>query len=255
MDESAAANRAWWDHDADEYHARHPEYLGAAAPHGEFYWCPEMLHESEAQLLGDVRGARVLELGCGSAPCARWLAANRAPRFVAGVDISRAMLAHAGGERVVEKPGLAQADASALPFRDSAFDVVYSVFGAIRFVADSAGLMREVARVLRPGGKFVFSIAHPMRWMFVDDPDSLDVYTSYFDRTGYVERDDHGRTTYAEHHRTMGDRFRELIGAGFVLDDLIEPEWPPELDQTWGQWSPQRGAYFPGTAIFSAHLG
>jgi hypothetical protein len=47
---------------------------------------------------------------------------------------------------------------------------------------------------------------------------------------------------------------RELVAAGLVLDDLIEPEWPSDLTQTWGQWSPLRGALFPGTAIFCAHL-
>ena len=62
------------------------------------------------------------------------------------------------------------------------------------FVADSAGVMREVARVLRPGGRFVFSTTHPMRWAFPDDPgpQGLVASSSYFDRTPYVEEDDTG---------------------------------------------------------------
>ena len=52
----------------------------------------------------------------------------------------------------------------------------------------------------------------------------------------------------------MGDRVRDLVSAGFVLEDLIEPEWPEDLDVTWGQWSPLRGAVIPGTAIFVARL-
>ena len=55
-------------------------------------------------------------------------------------------------------------------------------------------------------------------------------------------------------HRTVGDRIRELVGAGFVLQDLIEPEWPEWLDREWGQWSPLRGSIFPGTAIFVSTL-
>jgi len=42
------------------------------------------------------------------------------------------------------------------------------------------------------------------------------------------------------------------VAAGFVLTDLIEPEWPEGHEQIWGQWSPLRGRIFPGTAIFVA---
>ena len=61
-----------------------------------------------------------------------------------------------------------------------------------------------------------------------------------------------GKPTYVEHHRTLGDRVREIVAAGLVLEDLVEPEWPPELHREWGQWSPLRGRIFPGTAIFVA---
>jgi hypothetical protein len=55
---------------------------------------------------------------------------------------------------------------------------------------------------------------------------------------------------YVEHHRTLGDRVRELSAAGFVLVDLVEPEWPVDNHQVWGGWSPLRGRLVPGTAIF-----
>jgi hypothetical protein len=116
--------------------------------------------------------------------------------------------------------------------------------------------MREVARVLRPGGRWVFSTTHPFRWCFRDDPGpgGLVVDSSYFDRRAYVEQDEAGRATYVEHHRTVGDRVRELVAAGFVLDDLVEPDWPAGHEQAWAQWSPLRGRLMPGTAIFVAHL-
>ncbi|MGB7817741.1 MAG: SAM-dependent methyltransferase, partial [Ornithinibacter sp.] len=58
--------------------------------------------------------------------------------------------------------------------------------------------------------------------------------------------------TYAEHHRTLGDLVRQVVAAGLVLTDLVEPEWPPRNTATWGGWSPLRGALLPGTAIVVA---
>jgi SAM-dependent methyltransferase len=250
---SRAANRRWWDADAESYHREHGEFLGDA----DFVWCPENLREGDVRLLGEVAGRRVLEVGCGSAPCARYLRARGAQ--VVAFALSAGMLAHgraAAARSGIEVP-LVQADACELPFASGAFDIAFSAFGAVPFVADSARLMREVARVLRPGGRWVFAVNHPMRWAFPDDPGpaGLTVIQSYFDRSPYVEVDAADVPAYVEHHRTMGDRIRELVAAGFVLQDLIEPEWPDGFEQEWGQWSPLRGEYFPGTAIFVSRLG
>ena len=115
----------------------------------------------------------------------------------------------------------------------------------------------EVARVLRPGGRWVFAVTHPIRWAFPDDPGvgGLTATRSYFDRTPYVEIGESGAVLYAEYHRTLGDHVGELAAAGFVLDRLVEPEWPAGHDRTWGGWGPVRGARLPGTAIFVTHLG
>jgi SAM-dependent methyltransferase len=250
--DSQRASRRWWDADAGQYHDTHADFLGVDSAGGEFVWCPESLHEGDMRFLGDIVGKRVLEVGCGSAPCARWLAGNGA--YPVGLDLSRQMLDRgvaamaAGGPQVP----LVQAGAEALPFADESFDLACSAFGAVPFVADSALVMREVARVLRPGGRWVFAVNHPMRWIFLDDPGpgGLRAVWSYFDRTSYVEVDGDDVPTYVEHHRTMGDRVREIVAAGLLLLDIVEPEWPEHLDREWGQWSPLRGELFPGTAIF-----
>jgi SAM-dependent methyltransferase len=246
--ETARANRRWWDAEADDYHAEHGAFLGTA----DFVWCPERLREEDARLLGDVRERRILEVGCGSAMCSRWLVGQGA-RPIA-TDLSSGMLRHArmGEERTGIGVPLVQADAQHLPFAAASFDIAFTAFGAVPFVADSARVMREVARVLCPGGRWVFATSHPMRWCFPDDPgpDGLTARMPYWDRTPYVEFDDRGAPTYVEHHRTMGDRVREIVAAGFALVDLIEPEWPAGLTEEWGQWSPLRGAIFPGTSIY-----
>ncbi|MCW2540049.1 MAG: Methyltransferase type 11 [Frankiales bacterium] len=256
---SARANRRWWDADADNYHAEHGRFLGVS----DFVWCPEGLTEDSAALLGpaaDLAGRRVLEVGCGSAMCSRWLADRGA--HPVGFDISMGMLRYRppvqpGAERsaptrpVTELP-LVQADAQIMPFVTGSFDIAFSAYGAVPFVADSAAVMAEAARVLSPGGRWVFAVTHPVRWAFPDSPgaDGLTATMSYFDRRPYVEFDEADTPTYVEHHRTLGDRVRELTSAGFQLLDLIEPEWPAELTEEWGGWSPLRGKHLPGTAIF-----
>jgi SAM-dependent methyltransferase len=252
--ESAQANRLWWDANASDYYAEHGGVLGDA----DLLWCPEGLREADARLLGDVEGLSVLEVGGGAAQGGRWLTTQGAR--VTALDVSRGQLQQSRRLDVttgVPVPALVQADAQRLPFLDASFDVVMSAFGGIPFVADSAGTMRELARVARPGARVVFSVTHPLRWAFPDDPGpaGLTVRQSYFDRTPYVEEDAEGRAVYVEHHRTLGDRIRELVAAGLVLDDLIEPEWPEGRTQEWGQWSPLRGGLVPGTAIFLAHKG
>ncbi|MBB2941541.1 SAM-dependent methyltransferase [Actinoplanes lutulentus] len=250
--EARRANRSWWDLDADDYQDEHGAFLGDS----DFVWCPERLREADARLLGRVQGKKILELGAGAAAASRWLRLEGA--HPVAIDLSAGMLRHAAltADKTGVRVPLVQSDAMALPFRDDAFDIVCTAFGAIPFVADSAAAMREVARVLRPGGSWVFSVTHPMRWAFWDDPgaEGLTVRNSYFDRSPYVERDDDGQVTYLEQHRTLGDRIREIVAAGFVLRDLIEPEWPEGHEGTWGQWSPLRGRLFPGTAIFVCDL-
>jgi SAM-dependent methyltransferase len=249
--ETARANRTWWDVEADDYYAEHGAFLGD----DDFVWGPEGLREADAGLLGDVRGKQLLEIGAGAAQCSRY-AARRGARVVA-TDISQGML-HQGLDlnlRFMVEAGLTlplvQCDAGNLPFGDGSFDTVFTSYGVIPFVADSAAVMAEAARVLRPGGQFVFSTTHPIRWTFPDNPGypGLTVSSSYFDRTPYVEEES-GAATYVEHHRTMGDRVREVTAAGLRLVDLVEPDWPDQNQQVWGGWSPLRGALIPGTAIF-----
>ncbi len=246
--DGGAAGRLWWDANAAEYLDEHGDFLGDAL----FRWGPEGLTEAEAGLLGDVAGKRVLEVGAGAAQCSRWLRGRGAD--VVATDVSHGMLA--GGAALDASAGVAvpvvQADARALPFADGSFDVVFTSFGAIPFVPDAWRVHAEAARVLRPGGRWVFSVTHPLRWAFPDDPSlrGLTANRSYFDRRPYVEQDAAGRVLYAEYHRTLGDHVRDVVAAGLHVLDVVEPEWPAWNTQVWGGWGPERGAYLPGTAVF-----
>ncbi|UFU08362.1 class I SAM-dependent methyltransferase [Ruania halotolerans] len=247
---AAAANARWWSQTASEYLDEHGGFLGSA----DFCWCPEGLRESDAALLGSLeslRDVRVLEIGAGAAQCSRWLRARGvdavATDVAPGMADAAARLDDATGVPVP----FVTADARDLPFADASFDVVFTAFGAIPFVPDAGRVHQEAARVLRPGGRWVASVTHPLRWAFPDDPTptGLTAVRSYFDRAPYTEFDEAGQCVYAEFHRTVGDHVREVVAAGFEVIDLVEPEWPEQNRNIWGGWGPLRGAILPGTLI------
>lgn len=253
--ESRRANREDWDAYADEYQATHGDFLGDVG----FVWGPEGHQERDLQVLGDpgdLAGLAVLEVGCGAGQCSRWLRSQGAR--VVGLDLSERQLQHS--RRLDEHTGIVVPSvcgtATALPFADDSFDVVFSSFGALQFVADGEDMVAEVARVLRRGGRFAFSVTHPIRWAMPDDagPEGLVVSSSYWDRTPYVEEDEEGNPRYVEHHRTLGDWVALLAGADFGVVGLHEPQWPEGLERVWGGWGPLRGRLIPGTAIIVARL-
>ena len=101
--------------------------------------------------------SRVLDLCCGTGDMTfalRRQAAGSATT-VLGADFSHAMLQRALGKTRQSKdaaPGWIEADALNLPFREASFDLVTSAFG-FRNLADYDAGLREIARVLRPGGE------------------------------------------------------------------------------------------------------
>jgi SAM-dependent methyltransferase len=248
IDETRRASQAWWDANADDYQREHGRFLG----NDRWIWGPEGLDEAQEGLLGSVTGQRILEVGCGAAAGSHWL--RRAGAWPVGIDISHRQLQHS--RRLDEVVPVVVGDAERLPFADASFDGAAAAYGALPFVADAAAVMAEVARVLRPGSRWVFSVSHPIRWCFPDDPSAagLTVNRSYFDRRAYVEQDADGRATYVEHHRTVRDWVRLVLGAGFTVVDVVEPEWPDDQREVWGGWSPLRGRALPGTLILVCQL-
>ena len=201
-------------------------------------------------------GARVLEVGAGAAPV-RALAGRRRARGPSALDLSRR---HAAPRRArwTRAPASPCRSCRPTPSRCRSGDGIVrpGLLGLRRrAVRGRLGrVMREVARVLRPGGRWVFSVTHPMRWAFPDDPGPGGLTVAAVVLRPHAVRRGRRRTappTYVEHHRTLGDRVRELVAAGLVLVDLVEPEWPEGQRAGLGPVvSPLRGGLIPGTAIF-----
>jgi len=149
-------NRKTWDFMAAGYQAKHGERLTETAR----AWGVWRIPEAELGALGEVAGRDVLELGCGAAQWSVAMAEDGARPV--GIDLSGEQLRHA--REATPTLGLIQGSAEELPFSDGSFDLVFCDHGAMGF-ADPARTVPEVARVLRPGGRFAFAVASPFLFM------------------------------------------------------------------------------------------
>lgn len=131
------------------------------------FFVPQIGAPVAADLLEAARlqpGERVLDVACGTGVVTR-LAAERvgASGAVAGLDVNPAMLAVARRE----SPGVRwyEASAESMPLPDASFDVVLCQMG-LQFVADKLAALREIRRVLAPGGRALISVPGPTPTLF-----------------------------------------------------------------------------------------
>ena len=191
-------------------------------------------------MLPPMAGRRVVDLGCGFGWFCRF-AAEAGAASVLGIDLSENMLATAraeGGGIAYER-----ADLETLVLPAAAFDLVYSSL-AVHYVADFPRLARMVAAALEPGGRFVFSMEHPL-YTAPSAPGwiehggrrvwPLDAYLAEGER-----RTDWLAPGVIKYHRGIGTMVSALLAAGFVLTHLVE--WGPDATQIAAhpEWAVER---------------
>ena len=203
-------------------------------------------------------GERVLDVGCGNGLYARKLAALGAE--VVAFDFSAELIALARARAVAaDQPGTiayhvldATDGAALLTLGAGSFDAAICQM-ALFDMAEIAPLMRAVAQLLKPGGRFIFSVMHPcfnnahtVHFAEQADCDGEIVTTYGVKVTGYlsplVERGAAIRNQPQPQlyfHRPLQMLLGAAFEAGFVMDALVEPGFPPEHDSgreglSWG---------------------
>jgi SAM-dependent methyltransferase len=195
----------------------------------DVHYGPISAGESKLKLLGDVKRMDVLEIGCGggqnSIVLAKWGARS------VGLDISEEQIKYArklaSGEGVKVEFYVGCMENLSV-FHAESFDIVLSSF-AIDYAADVQRTFKEVFRVLRGTGLFVFAAAHPiinkgrpMRY----GKRRVWAVANYFDRRRRVWkwRVEEGVAEFRGRQITIQDYFDFLVKAGFSVDRILEPE-------------------------------
>jgi ubiquinone/menaquinone biosynthesis C-methylase UbiE len=197
---------------------------------GEDTYHAKVIAPHFVRMVGAGQGIKVLDIGCGEGYFTRLLAQNGAE--VAGADIAPELIAKAKKQSA----GIAYhaASADALRFaKDGTYDVVTCVL-ALQNMEKLEAVMKEVARVLKPAGKFVFVLNHPAfripkrsAWGWDDSSKTqyrrLDAYLSASREKMDMNPGAAGAHEYTfSFHRSLQDYMKALSGAGFAITRMEE---------------------------------
>lgn len=189
------------------------------------------------QLIGNVDGERLLDLGCGSGIYSVSFAEQGS--HVVALDLSPTMVSLAqqrAHRRGVEADFRVADIRDPLPFDDAGFDIVFTAT-ALHYVEDLGAFMKEAARVMKPTARLVASVLHPMSTAQFQLADSEHVEGPnpwegwYFGSPhrsietpwlGFGAVSSEGRRILCHHH-TISDYFNALSSARLSITDLLEP--------------------------------
>ncbi|MBL7499349.1 methyltransferase domain-containing protein [Frankia sp. CNm7] len=233
-------NRERWNEISDDYQRFNAPRIRGQAFTGAIAWGLWELPESELNILGDVAGLDVLEMGCGGSQWSTALARRGANPV--GIDLSERQLLHS--RRLQRETGLTfplvQGSAESVPFADRSFHIVFADHGAFSF-ADPRRAIPESARILRPGGLLAFSHISPLYEITVEpggDRAGRRLVRDYFGLRMFTDADG-----LVSANLPYGEWIGLFRSCGLTVEDLIEtrPKADPNLtgrqrsDNSWAR--------------------
>ncbi len=187
----------------------------------------------------NIQNKSILCVGCGTGEECQHLLKLGARR-VTGIDISEELINLA--KKTFPKINFQVADVEHLNFLDGEFDFVYSSL-TMHYLKDWSPALKNIHRVLRPGGIFLFSTHHPVKWgaqtlrrkpknAFIlgyekfKDGKQFKIYGDYLNERK-IEDVWFGDFPVSYYHKPISKIFKEVTSAGFEISDIIEPKAIP----------------------------
>lgn len=239
--------REWWNSWSEEFQ----EEYGGGDIDVEIAFGPGAQPGDDLGLLGDLEGKNAIELGCGGAQFG--IAVAKRGAEVTGVDISEKQLSYARkfADEHNQDITLVESSVTDMPMiADATYDLAFNAW-AFQWVEDLQSCFDEAYRILKDGGKLVFSVDHPYYKIF--DPETHEFETSYFDespRRAYSEELDAEMVIY---RRKVSETVTLLRSAGFTIEEIREPgyEDPEEYEAEFGSFVPELMSKVPPTIVYS----
>jgi len=205
-------NRTYWDTYADEWFG-----VTALPQYGTLF-----ATENELHLFGDVNGAKLLEIGCGSGHSLKYHADNGAAELW-GLDMSSKQLDNANNY-LRENNYTAKLICSPMEedcgIPKNYFDFVYSIY-AIGWTTELENTFIKIASYLKKDGIFIFSWQHPLHSCVVVDENNFLFERSYFDESWFTQPMI-GRSNALLCSRKISTYINALSKAGFTIEQMIE---------------------------------
>lgn len=224
----------WWDSVSNNYQE------GSKIRSDSVHYGPFAPNEEKLNLLGNVRGKKILEIGCGGGQCS--IAFARRGAECTGLDISKEQLKFAGGlaRRNKVSVNFMRHDIQTLKgFSSNVYDIVFSAY-ALLYVPNLIKCFGEVERVLKKRGIFVFSLDHP--FYSVISPKTFKIESNYNKSGKHVEIYEWDGPNGPKHKFVMyrhkiSEIYESLMKAGFSVERIIETS-DSKTEKAWreGEW-------------------
>lgn len=206
---------------------------------------------AQQRVIGSVSDRRVLDLGCGGGSKSIWFAQQGAKRVV-GVDIVDAFQDVPPGLDVEFEVGDLSRVRSIVG--DERFDLV-TILQAIGYAEDEGSLMRDLAGLIAPGGILVVARSHPLRFAVERQAaEGVPLGVAYRNDRPFTYPATWGAGTVTHRTFTFSEMLQPALAAGFVLEQVEEPEPTSELREL----DPGRAAWMDdhvGIIIFRFRKG